>query len=143
MMPSLKVWLARKSAGPAARKRIKTVSKPRSVGLRKYEKAKAEHFAEHPFCQWPGPFPCPCNARTQKMDLHHRAGRNGPLLYCKKYFATACRRHHDLAKTDIKGSRAIGWIIDVSSEGVRRLKQEELLNTNPTTNPKNEYRKDL
>lgn len=117
-----------------ARTRIKQVSSDHAIGLRKYEKAKAEHFIAHPYCQWPGDIKCPCSTFTHNMDCHHSAGRNGPLLYCKKYLRTACRHHHNLAKSDPKQSRAIGWIVDVSSEEIRRLKREELLNPNPTKN---------
>jgi hypothetical protein len=130
-MLSLKQWLARKPAGPkprkplrSARQRIKPVGKSRAAGLRKYECNKVEHFLENPRCQYPGCFRS--ITRGDEMDLHHAAGRNGPLLWCRKYFRTACRPHHDLAKTHIKHSRAIGWVIDVSSEEVRRLKLEEL-----------------
>lgn len=107
------------------RTRLASVSPSKRDDLALYYERKAEHFAEHPRCQHPDG----CTRSILKghaMDLHHRAGRNGPLLYCKKYFATACRAHHDLAKSHPKESRANGWIVDVSSEEVRRLKLEEL-----------------
>lgn len=87
---------------------------------RKYTYNKAAHLAEHPFCQYPG-----CGRMA--VDLHHKAGRNGPLLWFPKYFASACRPHHNLAKEKPKESRAIGWIIDVSSAEVRAIRQAELL----------------
>lgn len=114
-----------RGTSPLRRTRIASRSPAKAADDAKYRIAKAEHFAEHPNCQWPGG----CSRSMRKghaMDLHHRGGRRGPLLYCKKYFATACRRHHDMAKDDPIGSRANGWIVDVSSEEVRQLKLEEL-----------------
>jgi hypothetical protein len=107
------------------RTRLASRSPSKAADDAKYRAAKAEHFAEHPRCQHPDG----CNRSLLKgdlMDLHHRAGRRGPLLYCKKYFATACRPHHDEAKNDPKKSRASGWVVDVSSEEVRQLKLAEL-----------------
>lgn len=115
-----------KEATEPKRKRIKQVSAARAEGLKKYAKAKAEHFAEFPHCQYP--WGCQCTLqRGDKMDLHHRAGRNGPLLWTRKYFATACRRHHELAKSEPGRSRRIGWVMDVTTEEVRQIRQDELL----------------
>jgi hypothetical protein len=91
---------------------------------RQYAVAKVAHFHEQPMCQHPSGC-LKSMLRGDVMDLHHAAGRNGPLLYCKKYFRTACRRHHDLAKTAISESRANGWIIDVPTEEVRALRTAE------------------
>jgi hypothetical protein len=114
---------------PAAqRTRIRARSPKKRADDAKYARAKEAHFAEFPRCQHPDG--CTRSLlRGDPMDLHHRAGRNGPLLYCKRYFATACRHHHDLAKTQISASRANGWIVDVSSEEVRRLRTEEILSS--------------
>ncbi len=89
-----------------------------------YRKLKAEHFALHPRCQHPSG----CSREGIPgfpLDLHHRAGR-GPLLCYAPLFATACRPHHDLAKSDIKGSEANGWIVRLNSEQVRKIKEEML-----------------
>jgi hypothetical protein len=107
------------------RKRLSHRSPSKAGADRKYAVAKAAHFAEHPGCQHPDG--CRRSLRHgDLMDLHHRAGRNGPLLYNREYFATACRAHHDLAKSDPIGSRANGWVVTVSIAEVRRLKEAEL-----------------
>lgn len=119
--------LDREKAARELRKHmIRPRSKKRQADERKYAKAKAEHFAENPRCQYPG-VRCPREVGSgHVMDLHHKAGRNGPLLYCKKYFATACRMHHDVAKSCPRASLAMGWIVKVSSDEVRALREAEL-----------------
>jgi len=61
------------------------------------------------------------------MDLHHAAGRNGPLLYAKQFFRTLCRQHHDFVENNLSWSRTHGWIIDLTVEEVRKLRLDELL----------------
>jgi len=108
------------------RTRLRSRSPKKAADDRKYAAEKTAHFAEHPRCQWP--LGCSCSIGSGAIiDLHHKAGRNGPLLYTRKYFATACRKHHDIAKSDPILSRRIGWVIDVSSEEVRALRQAEIL----------------
>jgi hypothetical protein len=122
----LKHSFARVILGKKPLKRIRQRSPTKAADDRRYYCEKIIHFAEHPGCQYPGG----CTRSILKgdvMDLHHAAGRNGPLLYCRKYMRTACRAHHDLAKTKISESRRIGWVIDVSSEEVRALRTEEIL----------------
>jgi hypothetical protein len=104
--------------------RIASRSPERQAEEDKYRAAREAHFAEHPYCQYPGAN-CQRNIFTSSMDLHHAAGRNGPLLYCRKYFRTACRLHHDLAKSQISESRRIGWVIDVPTEEVRAMRAAE------------------
>lgn len=108
------------------RSRVKWRSKKTEAADQKYTQAKKEHFLAHPTCQ----HPAGCTKSILKgdlMDLHHKAGRTGPLRYCKRYFATACRAHHNLAKDDPIGSRANGWLLDVSSEEVWKMRQREIL----------------
>jgi hypothetical protein len=108
------------------RTRLRQRSPKKAADDLKYAQAKVAYINRHPRCQHPDG----CTRSLSKghqMDLHHRAGRNGPLLYCARYFATACRQHHDLAKTQISSSRANGWIVDVSSEEVRALRTAEIL----------------
>lgn len=122
-LPKRQAWL-----GNARQTRIKSRSPRKAADDRKYIANKAAHLAEFPVCQYPAGCKCRVGGPVQ-MDLHHRAGRNGPLLYTRKYFATACRPHHNLAKDKPKESRAIGWVIDVSSAEVRALRQSEILNS--------------
>lgn len=91
----------------------------------RYLVVKAAHFREHPACQMPG-----CTRSLLKgdiIDLHHKAGRSGPLLYHRPHFASLCRRHHDQVHECVKESRANGWIIDLRRDEVYRIRQAELI----------------
>ena len=64
--------------------RIKPRSQKRTADETRYRSAKAEYQREHPRCEMLG-----CSRsllRGDLIDLHHKAGRNGPLLFCKRYF---------------------------------------------------------
>jgi hypothetical protein len=107
------------------RTRIKPRCDRRQADEKKYEAAKAAHFREHPGCQMPG-----CSRSLLKgdvIDLHHKAGRSGPLLYHRPYFASLCRRHHDHVHAWLKESRANGWIIDLTRDQVFQIRQAEIL----------------
>lgn len=115
--------------------RVSPISDQRRDDQEKYKVAKAEWFEEHPNCQFPG---CPrSRLRGHLIDLHHKAGRNGPLLYCKRYFSSLCRPHHDHVENHLSWARANGWVIDVPSDEVRRLRQEEIL-SRPEPDTRNE-----
>lgn len=106
-----------------ARPRCRSVK--RAEDEQKYSVAKAEYQRAHPRCQMPG-----CTRSLLKgdiVDLHHKAGRNGPLLYCQTYFSSLCREHHDYVGEHKTWARANGWIIDVSSEEIRQLRLAEIL----------------
>lgn len=109
---------------PKVATRIKPRSDRRKVEETKYTAAKAEFQRQHPACQMPG-----CKRSLLKgdlIDLHHKAGRNGPLLYCKRYFASLCRHHHEHVENNLSWSRANGWIVDVPTSEVRALREAEL-----------------
>lgn len=107
--------------------RLKSRSTKRRSDENRYSKAKAEHFKEHPNCAWPQ---CTRSVRKgHELDIHHKAGRNGPLLYERRYFCTLCRRHHDYVESHLSWARANGWIVDLSSQEVWEMKQREILET--------------
>lgn len=102
----------------------------RSVSRRKqedlYRVARDAWFLKNPACMFPG-----CKRSLRKgdaIDLHHKAGRRGPLLYRAEYFCTLCREHHDYVEQHLGWARENGFRVDVSSEEVQRMKQEEILN---------------
>ncbi len=73
-------WRARTEVALPKRTRLRARSPKRAADDRKYEKEKAAHFLMNPQCQHPDG----CTRSLingDQMDLHHRAGRNGPLLY--------------------------------------------------------------
>jgi len=103
--------------------RIKPRSEKRTKDEARYKQAKTEYQLEHPKCEMPG-----CSRsllRGDLIDLHHKAGRNGPLLYCKKYFSSQCRQHHDYIENNLSWSRSNGWIIDLTTDQVRQIRAEE------------------
>ncbi len=107
--------------------RLKCRSDRKTEDDEKYRKSKAEWFCEHPNCQMLG-----CTKSLLKgdlVDLHHKAGRNGPLLYAKAYFSTLCRKHHDFVEEHPSWSRANGWIIDLTSDQVWQIKMKEILDS--------------
>jgi len=114
----------RRSPLRCTRTRIKQRSPGKATDDRKYRQAKKAYQCEHPNCEFGG---CEKNLLFGDLvDLHHKAGRSGPLLYTAKYFMSLCRRHHDWVKENMSAARARGLIIDVSSDEVRRLRLEEL-----------------
>jgi hypothetical protein len=85
-----------------------------------YAKAKREYQAEHPQCEFVG-----CTRSLLKgdlIDLHHKASRTGSLLYNEDYFASLCRQHHDWCHAHPSQARAAGWIVDLTSEQIRAMK---------------------
>lgn len=107
--------------------KIRPVSKKKRAGNVKYFKAKTEYQALYPHCASLG-----CGRSLLKgdlIDLHHRGGKNGPLYWCKKYFMSLCREHHNWVKDHQDQARANGWLVDVSSDEVHELKRQELFNT--------------
>ncbi|MDX2187740.1 MAG: hypothetical protein SFV32_12465 [Opitutaceae bacterium] len=110
------------SVGLASTSRLKPRSPKKAADDARYRRSKAEHLATHPQCMWAG---CTkSKANGDLVDVHHKAGRNGPLLYCKRYFATLCRQHHNHVEEHLSWSRANGWIIDLTTEQVRQIRLE-------------------
>lgn len=116
----------RTSTTPKQRGGLRSRSPRKKTANAKYEAAKQEHFRESPGCQFPGC--CRSLRKGDLCDLHHKAGRNGPLLYRREFFATLCREHHEYVENNLSWSRENGWIIDLSSDEVWRMKLEEKAN---------------
>lgn len=114
-----------KVSAHAKRSFVRKRSKKGRAEDARYRVLKAEHFKSHPYCEHPSGCWANIHDGNTIIDLHHRAGR-GPLLCCTKYFATACRFHHDLAKSDIRGSEVNGWIVRLRPSEVRQLKEQGL-----------------
>lgn len=100
--------------------RIAPRSERRAAEEKLYAQARKEYLSAHPQCEFPG---CARSLlRGDLIDLHHKAGRNGPLLYCQEYFAALCRPHHNYVEEHLSWSRAQGWILDLTTEQVRALR---------------------
>lgn len=113
--------LRSEAIGPGLRRR----SSKREAENQQYEINKAAHFLLFPQCQVPG---CTRSIRRgDRIDLHHAAGRHGPLLYCAKYFRSACRPHHNRVKGDEAWAVSVGFMVRVSAQEVRDLRNAEMM----------------
>lgn len=98
--------------------RIKPVSPKKAGRNEKYKKAKEEYIEELrvrqglpkgavPYCER-------CKERAGS-DLHHKASRNGSLLWDKRYFAWLCGGiggcHHHIHHVDPKQARLDGFFV--------------------------------
>lgn len=68
-------------------KAIPVFSESRKERNKKYKILRDEYFLEHPVCEFPG-----CNSND--ITLHHGKGRNGDLLFDKRWFKSLCLIHH-------------------------------------------------
>jgi len=70
----------------------RTRIRPRSTKLADrmaiYRPLRDAYLAEHQWCTYPG-----CRARS--VDVHHRRGRVGDLLFDRCHWSALCRTHHD------------------------------------------------
>ena len=63
------------------------------------------------------------------VDLHHRSGRSGCLLWHKPLFSWLCRECHTLTPDSVHGDPATaerdGWTVRVSQSEYQRIRAEE------------------
>lgn len=112
-------------AGATRRPGLRCRSVARQQDEQRYRAAKDAHFREHPACQFPG---CVRSLRRgHVIDLHHKAGRSGPLLFHRPFFASLCRQHHDHVHAHPGWAREAGWLIDLPHDEVFRIRQAEIL----------------
>ena len=82
--------------------RISIKSVKRKAEEKLYLKKKKEYLTAHIRCEVKG-----CNHVS--IDLHHRKGRVGKLLYDEKYFMAVCRKHHTEIETNPKEAKEKGY----------------------------------
>jgi hypothetical protein len=122
MQPTLKQWLARKPAGPKAKKglartgRVRPISKKRSREGKTYSLLRAAFLQAHPACQaWAkiitahpevtGPVACP-----QSQEIHHTRGRHsGNYLNTDTWLAVS-RWGHRWIHSQPREARKLGLI---------------------------------
>ena len=92
--------------------RLNPVSKKphRQERQRLYRVARREYMEEYPDCEVRF-----CSARS--VDLHHKKGRLGALLYDKRFFMATCREHHDWMKSRFEWAKANSYILDRLAKG--------------------------
>ena len=99
---------AKKKGKKPPRKVISLVSKKRLDQLKKYREIRDRYLADHPICEVHD-----CNKPT--TNLHHRAGREGELLYMDEYFMACCETcHPKRIHENPAWARERGYIIDVN-----------------------------
>lgn len=71
-------------------KPIAKLSKTMVANLKVYVPAKREYLKAHPMCE-----ANLGNCTRISVDIHHKAGRIGKLLYATAYFLSVCRNCHN------------------------------------------------
>lgn len=83
-----------------ARKRLRFETPKRAKERFIYNEAREEYLGEHPICEWENigidtenglEYPIPCIHPS--TNIHHAAGREGKLLYDKRWFKACCDKH--------------------------------------------------
>lgn len=97
----------------ASKSKPKPISASRMDDMKKYSKAKKEYLAEHDTCQFPG---CkkrhmPASNPNQTLEIHHKKGRDGEMLYNKEFFMAVCRFHHGYIEMHREESYEKGWLL--------------------------------
>jgi len=113
------------------RSRINPVSKNKKKRNQLYERSKKEYWAaiaveqgrdgRTPLCE-------KCLERTA-TDTHHRAGRSGPLLWCKDYLSVLCRPCHSYGPDSVhenpKKAELDGWTVRLNRREIESIKLRE------------------
>jgi hypothetical protein len=81
---------------------IRKVSKKRVAENQLYKEQRAIYMFDHPRCER-----CPRTA----SELHHRAGREGKLLYDSRFFASLCSICHTWVHAHPNDARQCGLLI--------------------------------
>lgn len=83
-----------------------------------YNSAKKEYESKVPCCEL-------CKSLglvvTSGLDIHHKAGRKGPLLWHQDYFARLCRKCHIKVHSEVAWSYSKGWLKIVPTEEYNEL----------------------
>lgn len=106
------------------RKPIKKVSDKHKNLLNQYGKVRAEFLKENPCCavNLPGCSEC----HPSLMQVHHRAGRIGPLLLDKTKFLAVCYSCHIFLEAHPLLAYEKGW--SISRIGIDNMDKTEDLN---------------
>lgn len=95
-----KLGLAVKEEKPVKRISIRSVK--RKVEENLYLKKKKEYLTAHIRCEVKG-----CNYVS--IDIHHKKGRVGKLLYDERFFMAVCRAHHRIIEDNPDEAKNNGY----------------------------------
>lgn len=85
------------------RKRIAPISESKKLDLKLYKQAREEYLNENKVCER-------CNNST-RLEVHHRRGRIGSLLYNPKYFMACCGECHRHIENNPLEALKMGWSV--------------------------------
>lgn len=96
---------AKSPPAPKRTKRVRQVSKARSVALKEYEAVKAKFLAVRQRCER-------CNrlGACGPLEVHHLRGRVGPLLCDVRHWAALCRECHTWIHEHPASATLAGWL---------------------------------
>lgn len=87
--------------------KLNNVSERRKKENAIYAQARKAYLLANPHCER-----CLSNGViTPTSDLHHKAGREGKLLFHAGYFASLCRSCHSWVHANASQAEEDGWII--------------------------------
>jgi len=116
MFLPLEKWLARKTAGPAPKKRLPRVSNRRKLEAPKYKLASAQYLVAHPVCEIGPVFAAAgiyvaCKGRA--THVHHIRGRGRFLCEAHTFAASCSGECHPQAVhiTHVHEARRLGLLI--------------------------------
>lgn len=91
--------------------RIKKISRKGYEKNIIYKQARKEYFEEHPFCEvrLPGCLIPSIDADNSGLQIHHKKGRVGKLLYDKRYFLSVCGNCHRYIEDHPEEAKENGW----------------------------------
>lgn len=82
---------------------INKVSKKRREDIKLYQVIRAVYMNNHCICE---------RCHNKHSDaLHHKAGREGKMLYNQRYFMSVCNSCHDYIHANPNESMEKGWLI--------------------------------
>jgi hypothetical protein len=85
-----------------SKKKINKISEKRSLENKEYLKIRKQYLINNPNCEI-------CNSNN--VEIHHKKGRIGKLLFDDRYFMTVCREHHNYIHTNPKEAREKKWML--------------------------------
>lgn len=92
------------------KKAIRPFSDKKLEDLAKYRPLRDKYLKDHPICEVTG-----CGNET--TNLHHKAGRNGSLLYDVRYFMACCYDcHPKRIHENPEWARENGYLITINNK---------------------------
>lgn len=85
-------------------KPINSISKHRLPELKKYREVRDKYLEENPVCEFP-------SCQSREIQLHHKKGRSGRLLYNPIFFCALCDFHHRWTHLNFEEAVSLGLLV--------------------------------